>query len=110
MINELKQIRNYVKQHYLSTINDLIKSVEEHNQNVDLIVPPLVSDFPLSYRSGEQNLVQSKLSSVQTTATPIIGVVQGSLSNEQEAGYVLFIHYFLNYFLYSFFNLVQNIM
>lgn len=89
MIKELQQIRNCVKSDYYAEINELIKDIRQYCKTENTIVPPLISDIPLSYRSNEQYIpFNNRLKSAESTATPIEGIVRVSSSNEQQTGYV----------------------
>ncbi|GJQ85225.1 hypothetical protein Trydic_g13065 [Trypoxylus dichotomus] len=85
VVNELKQICNYTEPTYHDSINEIVRYIEDYCKAEVPIVPPLLSDIPLSYRSGEQYIPFPK-ASAESTATTIKGVVQGSSSNEQQAG------------------------
>ncbi|KAK9709039.1 Rotatin, an armadillo repeat protein, centriole functioning [Popillia japonica] len=93
VIKELQQIRNCVKSDYVKIlrtreqINELIKDIRQYCKTENTIVPPLISDIPLSYRSNEQYIpFNNRLKSAESTATPIEGIVRVSSSNEQQTG------------------------
>ncbi|KAI4460708.1 rotatin [Holotrichia oblita] len=86
VIKELQRLHNCVRSDYHEEINDLIKDIKQFCKTENAIVPPLISDIPLSYRSNEQYIPINRSKSAESTATPIEGIVQVSSSNEQQTG------------------------
>lgn len=75
---ELKQIQSYLEPQYHMQLNELLKILD--SQETECIVPPLVSDVPLSYRSDGNTY------NMGSTATSIRGIVQKESSLEPKTG------------------------
>lgn len=75
---ELLQIQTYLDPFYHTHLNEVLEIV--NSQETDCMVPPLISDIPLSYRSDANTY------DIGSTATSIRGFVQKDSSLEPETG------------------------
>lgn len=73
---DLKQIRTYIEPKYYKHVEGIMQILEENT----IIVPPLETDIPLSYRTGQSEFTARP---VGTTATTIEGFVQQDTSVRQ---------------------------
>nr|XP_022921045.1 uncharacterized protein LOC111429379 [Onthophagus taurus] len=80
IIKSLLNVRVHVNGCLVNEVDELIKYVENKNQSVKALVPPLVSEIPLSYRSDCE-----AVSKVGSTATSINIFVHNSPENEQQS-------------------------
>ncbi|KAK4876162.1 hypothetical protein RN001_012584 [Aquatica leii] len=81
--DEIRQMRSRIDTRLYREVNELLAIVENcTDQQVD--IPPLLSEVPLSYRTGDDAL--SPYPIVGATATPIEGLVHQSSSLEQQMG------------------------
>ncbi|XP_044758408.1 rotatin [Coccinella septempunctata] len=78
---ELKQVKDCVEPHYQSLVQDLFDIVDAFKEQE--VVPPLVSDVPLSYRSGQSSRTKS---ANDRTATSFGGYISKGPSVEMEGG------------------------
>ncbi|KAL3273445.1 hypothetical protein HHI36_014889 [Cryptolaemus montrouzieri] len=78
---ELKQVQECLEPEYHSAVDELFEIVDAFKEGKELI-PPLVSDMPLSYRS-EQSYKSNK-TNIETTATSFSGYISKGPSIEPQ--------------------------
>lgn len=80
---ELQQVKECLESQYHSAVQDLYDIVDAFKAEKE-IVPPLVSDVPLSYRSGQS--CRTARSNTEITATSFGGYISKGPSVEVEVG------------------------
>nr|CAI5848647.1 unnamed protein product [Callosobruchus analis] len=83
---EIDQLQTYIEPKYFPQLAELRKILNEELQND---VPPLETNIPLSYRSNTSSNIYSP--NVETTATPMEGIIHKVSSVEQQTGVEHFI-------------------
>lgn len=74
----MHQIRSYIGRPFHPHLDELLQIVD--SLETDCVVPPLVSDLPLSYRSDGNTY------DIGSTATSIKGVIEKDSSVEPQTG------------------------
>ncbi|KAF5272203.1 hypothetical protein FQA39_LY01285 [Lamprigera yunnana] len=85
--DELRQVRSNIDRSIYSDVDSLIHIVET-SKRTEVDIPPLVSEFPLSYRSDDEVLRSSHIVNVGSTATSIEGLVNYGSSRAQQTGLI----------------------
>jgi hypothetical protein len=75
---ELKQIRTYIEPKYYQQLEEISRILDDNA----VVVPPLETDIPLSYRTGQSEFDGGR--PVGTTATTIEGFIQQDASAHQQ--------------------------